>query len=293
MKPIFNLVAIMATICTSFWMCSSDAAQFAAKKTKADYRPVTHKEAMDTLRTNENAAVEPVDVEAISKAEVAALFKKLNFTTLFAKEYPDNGFFGRDRYRIEVIISEVKKDASDPTLYHVKGKNRHKEVITLFEGELKFEGITKLNDPNLDVAEVENMEASVGKIYAMNGTYILREDPKSAYSGVFQGKIQTDFVINDDNSLDLWYYSQSDIKGCGYKFDGNWTSNQNGKSKAALWAADLFAIGNDILKDFSYGEREVEINEKYRDLGWADWWSGEEWWNDSPKKEGKEATKSL
>ena len=37
-------------------------------------------------------------------------------------------------------------------------------------------------------------------------------------------------------------------------------------------------FANDILKDFSYGEREIEINPKYRKLGWADFWQSEEWW---------------
>ncbi len=281
MKPFIKNVFFLVLASVFFWMCSSDAAQFAAKQVKQDYRPVTHKEAMDTLRANATAPVEPVDVMTLSAADKTDLFRKTDFSDVFVNEYPDNGFFGTDRYRIEVIFSEMKKDAADPTLYHVKGKNRHKKIITPFEGEIKFADIAKLNDPNLDVQELEDMEVSVSKIFALAGTYTFREDPTSAYSGVFAGDLQADFVINDDNSLDLWYYSQSDIKGCGYKFDGTWVSNKNGKSKAALWAADLFAIGNDILKDFSYGERDVEINPKYRDLGWAEWWSGEEWWNEA------------
>ena len=49
-----------------------------------------------------------------------------------------------------------------------------------------------------------------------------------------------------------------------------------------LFARDLFAIANDILSDFSYGEREVEINKKYRHLGWDNFWDGKEWWVETP-----------
>jgi len=51
-----------------------------------------------------------------------------------------------------------------------------------------------------------------------------------------------------------------------------------------LWSRDLFRFANDILQDFSYGEREIEINPKYRNLGWDNFWDGEEWWHDSPKE---------
>jgi hypothetical protein len=56
-------------------------------------------------------------------------------------------------------------------------------------------------------------------------------------------------------------------------------------TKPVIWSRDLFRIGNGILKDFSYGERDVEINPKYRHLGWDTFWSGDEWWTDAPKKE--------
>jgi len=53
-------------------------------------------------------------------------------------------------------------------------------------------------------------------------------------------------------------------------------------TKPVLFARDLFAIANDILSDFSYGEREVEINKKYRHLGWDNFWDGKEWWVETP-----------
>ena len=63
-----------------------------------------------------------------------------------------------------------------------------------------------------------------------------------------------------------------------------WTSYKN-KSlvKPVIWAADLFRFANDILKDFSIGERDVEINKQYRSLGWDDFYENNEWWNKAEK----------
>jgi hypothetical protein len=53
--------------------------------------------------------------------------------------------------------------------------------------------------------------------------------------------------------------------------------------KPVIFAADLFRFANDILKDFSMGEREVEINKQYQNLGWKDIWENEEWWTKAEK----------
>jgi len=54
-----------------------------------------------------------------------------------------------------------------------------------------------------------------------------------------------------------------------------------------LASQDLFIFANDILEDFSFGEREIEINKKYRALGWDNYWENEEWWNDEGDNKAK------
>jgi hypothetical protein len=72
--------------------------------------------------------------------------------------------------------------------------------------------------------------------------------------------------------------------GGGYRMDGTWTSYvKKDLVKPVILAHDLFRFANDILKDFSYGEREVEINPKYRSLGWESFWENDEWWNEAEK----------
>jgi hypothetical protein len=43
-------------------------------------------------------------------------------------------------------------------------------------------------------------------------------------------------------------------------------------------------FANDILADFSYGERDIQINEKYVHLGWDNYWEQDEWWVDEKTK---------
>ena len=43
-------------------------------------------------------------------------------------------------------------------------------------------------------------------------------------------------------------------------------------------------FANNILADFSYGERDIQINEKYVHLGWDNYWEQDEWWVDSKTK---------
>ena len=63
--------------------------------------------------------------------------------------------------------------------------------------------------------------------------------------------------------------------------EGTWTNYKTAEVKPIICALDLFMFANDILEDFSYGEREIEINENYRKLGWDTYWENDEWWSET------------
>jgi hypothetical protein len=96
-------------------------------------------------------------------------------------------------------------------------------------------------------------------------------------------KFEFSTYIQDKPSL--WFYSkQLPSGGGGYTMEGTWASyTKKDMVKPFILADDFFAIANGILKDFSYGEREVEINEKYRSLGWQSFWENDEWWREAEK----------
>ncbi len=249
---------------------------------------ITHKEAVDTLLKDSTAPIKPLIFKTLDAFALAELCKKHHLDSLFYAEgqWPVNGFYGEDRYRIEFLFTEVKQDEQDPTLYYIKGKNRHKKVISLFEGKMKLNQLRTFKDPNIDTEEIGEM--GLQENYAAEGIFELNEtDKTSPYSGFFKGNVKMEFSLANDGVASLWYFSNGlPSGGSGYRFDGNWTSyTKPDMVQPVLWASDIFRIGNDILKDFSVGERDVEINEKYRSLGWDNFWENDEWWTEAKTKE--------
>jgi hypothetical protein len=282
MKKIL-LLPFLGALTLSVWQCANNPKP-AAPTIQKSVVLQTHKEAADTLLADSTQPLKAIKYAALDAVTARNLLTKHRIDSLFLVDYPCNGFYGTDRYRIEFIFTEMTADKNDPFLYHVKGKNRYKKEISTFEGTVKIDKISSFTDPNLDKAEIEAMD--IKNAYTAEGTFELKEDPNLSSSGVFSGKLLLDFsTLKTMDRPELWFFSQSLKSGnCGYRFDGNWVSNKKKDMvKPVIWSQDLFRIGNDILKDFSYGEREVEVNPKYRDLGWADFWENEEWWRDAKK----------
>ncbi len=261
--------------------------QKAAKQTVKETEPtplVTHAEGADTLRDESitESEVKPIKLKWLNSAGMHGLLDTLDLSDIVVShDWAELGFYGQDRYKIEFYFSEVTKDEKDPFLYHVVGKNRHKKVVSEFKGTFRIDSLAQVTDPNLDTEEVGDM--GVQRIYSANGKFTLAEDSLKKYSGRFTGKMQMDFGAYDKAPIELWYFSETPNQGSGIRYDGTWTSYKTGKSKPVIWSKDLFRFANDILEEFSIGERDVEINEKYRKLGWDNFWENEEWWAESKK----------
>ena len=278
---------LMMIACTALfcWYCKSTPK--VTQKEPETINPVamartTHKEAIDTLLADTSAPVKPLIIQPLDKAAAKTLLAGLDLKTLLVKEWPDNGFYGNDNYRIEFIFNEADKTVNDPTVYAIKGKNRFKKTVSNWAGLIEITDLAEFRDPNLDSLDLANMD--IGKAYTATGKFRFNEDSTLNTSGVFAGTFKLDFCITKTGELQAWYYSfGSPTKGAGYIFEGNWTSYKLKMApKPVLFARDLFMIANNILTDFSYGEREVEINPKYRHLGWENFWDGEEWWASTP-----------
>ncbi len=275
---------VAAVICIT--QCINKNSMPIQKAAIANPMATTHKEAVDSLLADSSAPIKPLKFKELNAQEAMAYLKTNRLDSLFVSEYqyPVNGFYGEDRYRIEFIFDACTQDIIDPSVYHVKGRDRHKKVITPFEGTFKINRLRSFEDLNIDTSEMVDM--GVTKMYAAEGVFQFDEDKASAYAGQFKGTVKFEFSTNSLNTFpSLWFYSkQLPSSGGGYRFDGNWTSyTKKDMVKPVIFAADLFAFGNDILKDFSMGEREVEINKKYQSLGWKEIWENEEWWNASEK----------
>lgn len=282
MKRIIPVVVMLSALIFSMTECMNKATPSVQKAPEA--KLVTHKEAVDTLMVDSTQPRKPLIFKELKGRDGIAVLTQNDLSKLILQEYPANGFYGDDRYRIEFVIQEVKRDESDARLYHVKGKNRFKKTITPFKGTIRLKTVSEMIDPNIDTTETGDLYFV--KTYCVGGEFELKEDSTLQTSGIFKGNMNIDFATKVDGGNELWFFSpETSAKGAGTKYDGTWTSYKKDMTKPVIWAADLFQFANTILKDFAIGERDVEISKEYRHLGWDNFWENDEWWVDAKSKE--------
>lgn len=183
-----------------------------------------------------------------------------------------NGFFGADRYRIELVTTRVQRDPQQPGRYQVWGKNRFKGRVTPFTGTLFFTKAAVGTGPSSD------WDASNVPVYTATGTYELREDPTRPGAGTFKGTIAADFTAKASGEISEYYGDKDLTKGAGVLYDGTWTSAA-GETKPAVWVANIWSYhGPQVFQNFIVGERSQHFNAKYAKLGWNNYWSNDEWW---------------
>ncbi len=239
---------------------------------------------------------------------------KIEFTRLLNSDLSEgqysniyNGFFGEDRYRIEFVLRDAVPDSVNPSVISLQGKTRYKKNVLPFTGSIVIDSVYEFRD-SLVMSYWEEYARGEIRSYYLKGHFLFSEDSGQWGGGRYQGDFFMDVRINSkDGEQDYWYYSyaeavedvlasdttntkqyepedRSGTRGAGFLFDGNWTSYKNSTIKPLLLAHDIFMFGNDILENFSYGEREIEINPKYKVLGWENYWENEEWYNNENAK---------
>jgi hypothetical protein len=245
------------------------------------------------------------------------LLSKINFRNLLDSYDGDrgqgmyNGFFGTDHYRIEFVLSNVRSDSANPNNISVNGKTRLKKNIQKLVGNIRIDSVYEFRDSVVMQYMKEYAKGEV-RSYYLKGKFQLAEDSTKWGSGLYKGDFFMDIQINNNDAEkeSYWYYSyaeegdyegdddtshakdpfkygsesRSKTRGAGFLFDGNWTSYKTKESKPVLMAHDIFMFGNDILEHFSYGEREIEIDPKYKAIGWGNYWENDEWYNDENAK---------
>ncbi|MBF9140981.1 hypothetical protein [Hymenobacter properus] len=237
------------------------------------------------------SATEPKDtltpemLQALQRYDFSPLLQTVTGKDSVASSHVHNGFFGPDHYRIEVVFTEVRRDSAQPALYHLRGQDRYKSVVTPFAGTFtvtqladqapysaarvamaKRDGYELRNDPNL---------------YSALGKFELREDSTRRGAGVFRGRVAFDWQLLESGSLVL---SSRDGKGStqggDVKFEGTWTHAATHRTYPVVWVENIFtyAGARNVLKDFFIGERDPDFNPKYAKLGWNSYWENDEWW---------------
>ena len=240
-----------------------------------------------------------------STSPLRELLSKLDFTPALQTvrvgdknfaSHAQNGFFGPDHYRIEMAFTEAWRDAANPAVYHLRGLDRYKRVITPFAGTLTLTQVVAQPDHSAqDRAELISIgveEESLAKymtdlpdLYTAKGDFVLVEDSSRRNAGTFRGRFALDFQL-DPHTKAIKLQGQtihSPAKGGLIKYEGTWTNAATKQTKPVVWVEDIFGYAQHVLNNFTVGEREVDFNPKYARLGWNSYWENTEWWDRGKK----------
>jgi hypothetical protein len=274
--PLAGLVLLMA--------CSQPATQKVASTTIQAPQSVEAKASTAVVSTVDEASAaalavfDTTQLERYSPERMMGVLAAHDLSVLFrydSLQNPiQNGFFGPNHYRIEMLFTSVRQDSTQPNVFHITGKSRHKKVITPFTGTLN---LTKMWH-----------QKSTGDIlpaqmpYEVQGTFDLREDAGSKYAGRFTGQSKLYFALDESGDLDWGYQLGYERAGTAGLFQGMWQPYAHQAAQPVMWAQNIELIAEKVLPNFNIGERETVVNPKYAKLGWNNYWENDEWWAATP-----------
>jgi hypothetical protein len=237
-----------------------------------------------------NTAVDTLSVAMLKGYDLSPVLRTLPADPNTIVE-PMNGFFGTDHYRIELVVTDVKRDPQQPARYLLRGKDRYKGRVIPFAGTIELTRVQR---------QPISLKGALEAAYTALGHFKLMEDATYPKAGTFQGLVAVDWAVEKSGEVRQFTpsvripHSEGRIRefepstktptlGGGILYEGTWTS-ATGQMKPAVWAADLLAYhGPQVLSDFAVGGRMLSVNPKYAKLGWNEYWQNDEWWADSPQ----------
>lgn len=249
----------------------------------------TNKVAVASATANP-AEAQPKPAVPTATADSLHLLQAIDLAPLWLRLYDGqpaksamDGFYGADHYHIAFYFDSVRRDARQPALYHVWGRDRYKHITTPFAGTCT---ITRL----LPLADTVSMKDSqTAKAYSALATFTLREDPTTKGAGTYSGRAYLDFCLDPAGKpiqcefMDMDAGEGNPTKGVGLLFRGEWRSNKTGQTKPVAWASWYGAVVPDALRKLGLGERGEEVNPQLARYGWGEKWENDEWWAASPK----------
>ena len=161
------------------------------------------------------------------------------------------GYIGNGQ-RLYIHFDTIYKDKVKAELYHVIGKSRIKNNITCFTG-------------NIHISKFKQLDAEYYPInrYKIIAKYEFKEDSTQYDTGVFSGRLESDFFIYKDSAYMDEIYSGVD----GYynnQYEGVWKSYKTNAIKKANFG--IGRIPNDNGLDI--GSSEFRVNPSKQHLGW-------------------------
>ncbi|MGI4875071.1 MAG: hypothetical protein ACRYFX_28285 [Janthinobacterium lividum] len=232
------------------------------------------------------AAIATAPAPTDSTAAVLQLAQQVDLAPAWlgdARHEAMEGFYGPDNYRMSFYFDNVRRDSLQPNVFHFRGRDRYKKIITPFTGTITVTRLAALPD----TASVLTSQANRG--YTAFASFELRETAATKGAGHCQGRATLDFQVSPQHQatqafgMDMDTGQENPTIGCGLIFEGTWQDNQTGRHQPVAWANYYGVIVPSALAKMGLGMRSEEVNPKLAKYGWNTIMENDEWWADSPK----------
>jgi hypothetical protein len=108
--------------------------------------------------------------------------------------------------------------------------------------------------------------------FGVIGQFFLEEYNADKKIGQFQGRWLADISQIENEQKEL------EMNGRDLLANGVWHSATTSLERPFCFSQEIYSIGDDIFKVFTYGERDVMLNEPYASNGWKNYYDPEHWW---------------
>jgi hypothetical protein len=170
------------------------------------------------------------------------------------------GFIGANFQRLQIHFITVIKNPFNPAVYFVYGKTKVKRNICSFHGNIT---LTESNIYTDTIYAIDTIYPNIEQGF-FKGKYEFKEDLPKRGAGIFSGKFNTYFYLDQYKNLK---YNALEFGADGYsnnEFEGIWKSNKNGDIKKCNWGD--YRIPDSENLDIGAGE--FSVDEKYLKYGW-------------------------
>lgn len=216
--------------------------------------------------------ISPV-TKADNQADFSKQFLAKDFTNLLLPNSEFLGYIGNNFQRLHVEFTSIKKDAKDPSIYHVVGNTMVKENKQNFFGEIK---ITELDGEYFDFSNYKSVGNDTDDEYfalnpkawgTLSAKYEFRENQSEPHSGKFSGVMSLDWLLGNKDQL-LYHRVGPNDGYSNNQYLGTWTSYKTKLSKKANWGEYRIPESMFPEYDFDVGASEFSPNPKYERQGW-------------------------
>lgn len=209
--------------------------------------------AQDTATTNFFEQIKNYDLSTIITAD-SFLAEDREDSKDKIKRAEILGFIGNDYQRLFIHFISAIQNPENPYEYLVYGKTMVKETVCSFQGTIKIKEAKIFRSGDIPAYKQGFATCDI----------ILYEDKKQSSTGFFEGKLTSNFIIDNKGQF---RYDALMFVADGFsnnEFVGKWTSYKSKISKKCNWGD--YRIPNS--GDLDIGAGEFSVNEKYLKNGW-------------------------